>query len=93
MGFPGGSDGKESACDAGGFDPWIRKIPLEQGMVNQSSTLVWEILWTEEPGGLLSTESQRVNMTERLTLSPYTVNKYFMYDIGKVKCIPIAWWN
>ena len=62
-------------------------------MVNQSSTLVWEILWTEEPGGLLSMESQRVNMTERLTLSPYTVNKYFMYDIGKVKCIPIAWWN
>ena len=62
-------------------------------MVNQSSTLVWEILWTEEPVGLLSMESQRVNMTERLTLSPYTVNKYFMYDIGKVKCIPIAWWN
>ena len=29
MGFPGGSNGKESACNAGdqGFDPWIRKIP------------------------------------------------------------------
>ena len=28
-GFPGGSDGKESACNAGrpGFDPWVRKIP------------------------------------------------------------------
>ena len=27
--FPGGSDGKESACNAGGlgFDPWVRKIP------------------------------------------------------------------
>ena len=26
--FPGGSDGKESACDAGcGFDPWVGKIP------------------------------------------------------------------
>ena len=31
-GLPGGSDGKESPCSAGGlinarFDPWIRKIP------------------------------------------------------------------
>ena len=29
MSFPGVSDGKESACNAGdpGFDPWARKIP------------------------------------------------------------------
>ena len=29
MGFPGGSDGKESACNAGdqGWTPWVRKIP------------------------------------------------------------------
>ena len=29
MGFPGGSDGKYSACNAGGlrFDPRVRKIP------------------------------------------------------------------
>ena len=28
LGFPGGSDGKESSCNAGdlGFDPWIGKI-------------------------------------------------------------------
>ena len=28
LGFPGGSDGKESACNAGdpGFDPWVGKI-------------------------------------------------------------------
>jgi len=27
--LPGGSDGKESACNAGrpGFDPWVGKIP------------------------------------------------------------------
>ena len=25
--------------------------PLEKGMANQSSILVWEIPWTEEPGG------------------------------------------
>ena len=26
MGFCGGSDGEESACNAG-IDPWVRKIP------------------------------------------------------------------
>ena len=34
--------------------------PLEKGMANHSSILDWEILWTEEPGGLQSTGSQRV---------------------------------
>ena len=27
QGFPGDSDGKESACRRPGFDPWVRKIP------------------------------------------------------------------
>ena len=27
----------------------VRKIPLEEGMVTRSSTLVWRIPWTEEP--------------------------------------------
>ena len=28
MGFPGGSDGKESVCSSGpGFNPWVGKIP------------------------------------------------------------------
>ena len=26
--------------------------PLEKGMATHSSILAWEILWTEEPGGL-----------------------------------------
>ena len=34
--------------------------PLEEGMASHSSSLVWRIPWTEEPGGLQSTESQRV---------------------------------
>ena len=28
--------------------------PLEKEMATHSSTLAWEILWTEEPGGLQS---------------------------------------
>ena len=33
--------------------------PLEKEMTTHSSILAWEIPWTEEPGGLLSTGSQR----------------------------------
>ena len=43
-----------------GFDPWVRKIPLEKGMATHSRMLAWRIPWTEEPGGLPSMESQRV---------------------------------
>ena len=32
--------------------------PLEEGKVTHCSTLAWRISWTEEPGGLESTESQ-----------------------------------
>ena len=34
--------------------------PLEEGMATQSSIRAWRIPWTEEPGGVLSMESQRV---------------------------------
>ena len=42
---------------------------LEEEMAIRSSRLAWRILWTEEPGGLQSMESKRVDMTEQLTLS------------------------
>ena len=37
-----------------------REDPLEEGMAAPSSVLAWRILWTEEPGGLQTTRSQRV---------------------------------
>ena len=37
-----------------------QKDPLEEGMATHSSTLAWRIPWTEEPGRLQSTGSQRV---------------------------------
>ena len=42
-----------------GFDPWVGKIPLEKGLATHSSIPAWRIPWTEEPGGLQSTGSQR----------------------------------
>ena len=37
-----------------------RTDSLEEGMVTHSSILAWKIPWTEEPGGLQSTGSQRI---------------------------------
>ena len=34
--------------------------PLEEGMATHSNILAWRIPWTEEPGRLQSTGSQRV---------------------------------
>ena len=60
-GFPGGSDGKESACKAGdlGLVRGSGRSP-EKGMVTHSTILAWRIPCTEEPGGLQSIGSQRV---------------------------------
>ena len=43
---------------------WVQPLgqegPLQEGMATHSRILAWRIPWTEEPGGLLSIESQRV---------------------------------
>ena len=51
----GGSDGKESACNAGdlGSIPGSGRF-LAEGMATHSSVLALKIPWTEEPGGLQS---------------------------------------
>ena len=52
-GFPGSSDSKASACNAG---DWVQSLgredPLEKEMATHSSTLAWKIAWTEEDGRL-----------------------------------------
>ena len=62
VGFPDGSDSKESACNAGhlGSVTGSGREPLEKGMATYSSILAQRIPWTEEPGGLQSTGLQRV---------------------------------
>ena len=65
MGFKGGASGKEPACQCRRHkERWVRSLgqkdPLEKGVVTHSCILAWRIPWTEEPGGLQSSESQRV---------------------------------
>ena len=50
--FPGGSDGKESAHNAGDPSSITGLERLENEMETYSSVLAWRIPWTEEPGGL-----------------------------------------
>ena len=60
VGFPGGSDGNDSSCNAGnlGFIPGSGRSPGEgNGHPLQYSCLGNP--WTEEPGGLQSMELQK----------------------------------
>ena len=60
-GFPDGSVVKNPPAKQ---EMWVRSLgwedPLEKKMATHSSILAWEILWTEEPGGLQSIGSQKV---------------------------------
>ena len=53
-GLPWWLSGKESTSQykRHGFSPSVGKIPLEKEMATYSNILAWEMLWTEEPGGL-----------------------------------------
>ena len=64
-GVPGGSDGKESPCNAGdlGLILGLGRLPTR--------SLAWRIPWAEGPGGLQSMGLQRVDPTEQLTLYYY----------------------
>ena len=55
--FPRRCSGKETTCQGRRhqrceFDPWIGKIPPEEGMATHSSIFAWKTPWTEKPGGL-----------------------------------------
>ena len=60
-GIPGGSEVKASAWNVGDPDliPGLGRSPGE-GRATHSSTLVYKIPWTEEPGRLQSMGLQRV---------------------------------
>ena len=50
---------------------WVQYLgqedPLEKEMATHASILVWEIPWSEEPGGLQSMGLQGSNRTEQLS--------------------------
>ena len=62
-GFPGGTSGKETACQCCEHEMWVpslgREDPLEKSLETHSSILAWRIPLTEKLRGLQSTGSQR----------------------------------
>ena len=59
--FPGGSDGKESACNARDLGSILGgEEPLEEGMTTHSSSLAWRIPMDRGAGRLQSMGPKRV---------------------------------
>ena len=57
---PGGSDGKESACNEVDLvQSLCWEDPLEKEVAIHSSILAWRIPWTEKPGGPQSVGLQK----------------------------------
>ena len=80
-GFPCGSVGKESTCNAGdlgsilGFSPWVEKIPWRR------ERLPTPVFWPGEFHGLYSPWGlKELDMTERLSLSLYICKLIMSYD-------------
>ena len=63
LGFPGGSDSKESDCsagDLGSIPGWGGKIPWRRAWQPAPVFLPGECSWTEKPDGLQPMGSQRI---------------------------------
>ena len=74
--FPGGSDGKVSAYNAGDRVQSLGgEDLLEKEMATHSSILAWKIPWTEEPGRLQSMGSQRVGHDWATSLTHFQTQK------------------
>ena len=88
-GFLGGSDGKESVHNAGdlGSDPWVEEIPWRKTWQSTPAFLPGESLWTEVPGRLQSTGSQRVkNDWELMILHRCLQVEEFSYFLCVGRC-------
>ena len=63
------------------WETWVWSLgqedPLEKEMATYSSILAWRILWTEEPGGLQSTGSQRVGHDWATSLTHMSIKFFF----------------
>ena len=69
-GFPGGSDGKEYACNAEDQTVLGSGRSPREATATHSSIPAWRIPQTEEPGGLESLQCEELDKTERLSPLP-----------------------
>ena len=64
-----------------------REHPLEKEMATRSSTLAWKIPWTEKPGRLQSTGSERVRHDWATSLSLSRLVHWFVSALYRVRCV------
>ena len=80
-GFPGSSDGKESACDAGdlGSIPGLGRSPGRGNSIPLQYSCLGECPWAEEPGGLQSMGLQRIghDWVTKYIISSLTMQLFF----------------
>ena len=60
--------------------------PLEKEMATHSSIVAWEILWTEEPGGLQSMGLQELEMTEQQQLLFHSIQDQTLLLLEFLSC-------
>ena len=77
-----------SAGDTGNsFVPRVED-PLQSEMATHSSILAWKIPWTEEPGGLQCTGSERWDTTERVHMSVCSYKMLVSMEIlNRIACV------
>ena len=74
MGFPGGSDGKESACNTGELGSIHGKIPLGKGVAPHSSALAWTFRGQRSLVGYSPWGRKELDTAERLTRGNFIFN-------------------
>ena len=100
IGFPGGSDGKESTCNAEDMSliPGLWRAPGRGHGNPLPGLLTGESPWTEEPGGLQSIGSQRVEydwVTKHSTgegILKIIVASFFLFFIKMSKRVIFIIW-
>ena len=69
------------------FSNLSQEDPLEKEMETHSNIVAWIIPWTEEPGGLQSTGSQRVghDLRQSTSMNLVTIDSgYFFFFVYRV---------
>ena len=68
---------QETQCD-----PLGQEDPLEKEMATHSSTLAWEVPWTERPGGLQCVGSHKRQMLRSTAQHHQRLTKIKDYEVG-----------
>ena len=59
--------------------------PLDEGMATHSTVLAWRIPWTEEPGAIQSTGSQRVECDQSSSACVHTLEPCQRVKVASLK--------